>query len=109
MGHCPLPPHLSFQGRFTCFDQYKNHRYENEGARIDYTIIDGSLLPYVQAPNSTAALVKAKGCSNPLCEACALAAITGFGHWKPAPFEGTGIMEGQPQVGQGWSEMMTCL
>ena len=31
------------EGRFTCFNQYTNRRYENEGARIDYILIDGSL------------------------------------------------------------------
>lgn len=30
----------SAQGRFTCWDQYRNQRYENVGSRIDYTIVD---------------------------------------------------------------------
>jgi len=28
------------QGRFTCWDQYRNQRYENVGTRIDYTLVD---------------------------------------------------------------------
>merc|ERR1711865_1076404 len=39
-------PHA--EGRYTCWCQFTNKRYTNEGARIDYTIIDKSLLPYIQ-------------------------------------------------------------
>ena len=40
--------HPHAEGRYTCWCQFTNKRYTNEGARIDYTIIDKSLLPYIQ-------------------------------------------------------------
>jgi len=36
-----LRPHA--RGRYTCWDQYKNGRYQNQGARIDYIFVDQSL------------------------------------------------------------------
>ena len=97
----------SAQGRYTCFDQYKNKRYENEGARIDYTIVDQSLLPHVRlgpVGSSSAALVSQPECANPLCETCALAAVTSNGRWKPAPYDGTGIVEGHQEVCVGGND-----
>ena len=35
--------HPGAQSRFTCWDQYKNKRYENRGARIDYILVDEQL------------------------------------------------------------------
>ena len=34
------------QGRFTCWSQHTNRRYENDGIRIDYTIVDASMTEY---------------------------------------------------------------
>jgi exonuclease III len=31
--------HPETTGRFTCWDQYKNSRYRNEGSRIDYILV----------------------------------------------------------------------
>jgi hypothetical protein len=42
--HC----HPLARDRFTCWDQSTNRRYFNEGSRIDYILIDRSLLPYLQ-------------------------------------------------------------
>lgn len=36
------------QGRFTCWNQQTNRRYENAGTRIDYTIVDQSLVECVK-------------------------------------------------------------
>jgi len=36
------------QGRFTCWNQQTNRRYENAGTRIDYTIVDQSLMEFVE-------------------------------------------------------------
>jgi exonuclease III len=36
------------QARFTCWCQYTNTRFSNNGTRIDYTIVDRCLLPFVQ-------------------------------------------------------------
>jgi len=41
------------QGRFTCWNQSTNRRYVNDGARIDYTIVDSELLSFVQKGNVT--------------------------------------------------------
>lgn len=35
------------QGRFTIWHQFQNTRYHNGGTRIDYTLVDRCLLPYV--------------------------------------------------------------
>jgi hypothetical protein len=77
------------QERFTCWNQYTNTRYENDGARIDYVFVDEPLfrervLP--GAPLSTGG----KG-GDPDAPAAALAAVTSGGAWKMAPFDGSGI------------------
>jgi hypothetical protein len=41
--HC----HPHARDRFTCWDQSTNRRYVNEGSRIDYILIDRSLVPYL--------------------------------------------------------------
>ncbi|EDQ89205.1 uncharacterized protein MONBRDRAFT_37054 [Monosiga brevicollis MX1] len=95
--------HPTAQARFTCWDQYKNRRYENRGSRIDYVLLDqdlagllvGSIAPPPAPPGSgepndrpslvtTAAadcanapqLVANGWCRNPHCERCAQAATT---------------------------------
>ena len=35
--------HREAEGRYTCFNQYTNRRYENEGARIDYILVDAEM------------------------------------------------------------------
>ncbi|CUI10896.1 apurinic apyrimidinic endonuclease, putative [Bodo saltans] len=37
----------TFPQPFTCWDQYRNKRYDNEGNRIDYVFVDASLLQQV--------------------------------------------------------------
>ena len=108
------------QGRFTCWNQNKNRRYVNDGCRIDYTLIDASLLPYLQqgcditAPRcpaiattpTTMATTNSSSTSNdnvdrttklpvldPLSEEAALAACTANGLFEPASFEGGGMRE----------------
>ena len=39
------------QGRFTCWCQYTNDRYCNNGARIDYCLVDRALFDLVVNPN----------------------------------------------------------
>lgn len=36
------------QGRFTCWNQQTNRRFENAGTRIDFTIVDQTLVEYVE-------------------------------------------------------------
>jgi hypothetical protein len=36
------------QGRYTCWNQYTNKRVVNDGARIDYTLVDKELEPFMK-------------------------------------------------------------
>jgi hypothetical protein len=105
-------------GRFTCWNQSLNCRYTNEGSRIDYTIIDESLLPFLQKGNVTTlrcgTTVDTKCHSNgsytngdskcndnvafALSEEGAMSAITANGRFQPAPFDGNGIIEADRTV-----------
>lgn len=99
------------EGRFTCWNQNKNNRYSNEGARIDYTLIDESLLPFLEQGSDTLRCCYAglESAINPLSENAALRACTANGCFQPVSFEGGGITEasretletqfGQPHTG----------
>ena len=108
------------EARFTCWYQFTNTRYSNAGTRIDYTLVDRSLLPFLkqggtlrtgEKQNSarsgalpTAVTAAADNNNNnnksettdvmdPLTEQAALAAATARGHFQPVSFEGGGIVE----------------
>eukprot|EP00045_Choanoeca_perplexa_P012587 m.138058 g.138058 ORF g.138058 m.138058 type:complete len:455 (-) comp16064_c0_seq1:190-1554(-) len=117
--------HPTAQSRFTCWDQYKNKRYENKGARIDYILVDQQLqhvlttawqpaacqLDQEQCPPCLQSRLERTetGKNPPTClvgsqsqrcvwsDPAALAATIAQGRWKPAPFDGSGINEGQPK------------
>lgn len=85
--------------RFTCWDQYRNERYENKGARIDYIFVDDSLVQSVRPveiedcfkdPSKpvTAELSRLAVSSD---RQKALAATTAECRWRPVPFGGGGI------------------
>ena len=76
------------QGRFTCWNQNTNRRYENEGARIDYILVDKSLLPRVQKGEGG---LRTPGTHDALSEEAALCAATANGEYRPVSFEGGGI------------------
>ena len=84
--------HPSAEGRYTCWHQFTNKRYINEGARIDFTLVDSSLLQYVQKGN-----VDSLRCSSSQedanSEIAALCAATANGGFQPVSFEGGGIIE----------------
>lgn len=82
------------EARFTCWNQSKNCRYRNEGARIDYTLIDRSLLKFLRKGKGPVTL------DNPnfLSEEAALLAATAGGKFVPASFEGGGLNEASQQV-----------
>eukprot|EP00053_Salpingoeca_punica_P012324 m.110342 g.110342 ORF g.110342 m.110342 type:complete len:739 (-) comp15914_c1_seq1:710-2926(-) len=137
------------EGRYTCWDQYRNRRYENEGSRIDYIVVDGaSSANLVRGPplyvaqgvprrvslatTATSTTEAAASTTVSLSEeaepsesvttptepsssidkqqqqaagprqssvdvtsaAAALTAATGGGHWRPAPFDGSGLNVG---------------
>lgn len=97
------------EGRYTCWNQFTNRRYENEGARIDFTLVDNALAPYIQkgAVDSLRC-----GCSLPsdgsmisnvpLHESCsegaALCAATARGRFQPVSFQGGGIIEASQET-----------
>ncbi|GMH67717.1 hypothetical protein TrST_g4984 [Triparma strigata] len=98
--------HPDAEGRFTCFNQYTNRRYENEGARIDYILIDGSLKGNfagveegegLSCGNEKAipAVVEDRGAYADTFEA-ATAAATFSGAFVAAPFNGAGMGSSQP-------------
>ena len=82
------------QGRFTCWDQFKNKRYENQGARIDFTLIDTSLSQYLQ--RGEVGSLRCGECSGehaPESEAGAFCAATANGRFQPVSFAGGGIVD----------------
>lgn len=108
-------PHA--QGRFTCWDQYTNCRYVNEGSRIDYTLIDKSLLPHLikgadlQCCMSSPSLEKAdrkavvkpstdkeEEILDPCSERMALRAATAGGSFQPVSFQGGGMSEASQEA-----------
>lgn len=87
----------SAEGRFTCWHQFTNKRYSNEGARIDFTLVDSTLLQFCRKGD-----VESLRCS--LCqgdansEMAALSAATANGGFQPVSFEGGGIMESTQDI-----------
>jgi len=82
------------KGRFTCWDQFKNRRYDNQGGRIDYTLIDKSLVGYLQKGEINS--LRCGGCGDrhdSNSEVAALCAATANGRFQPVSFQGGGIVE----------------
>ncbi|KAA8492584.1 DNA-(apurinic or apyrimidinic site) lyase [Porphyridium purpureum] len=70
--------------RFTCWDQYKNSRYSNAGARIDFILVDRGLFDRSAV----------RGAANLVCGSgpqAALKACTAKGAWQPVPMNGGGM------------------
>lgn len=87
------------QARYTCWNQNKNHRYANEGTRIDYTLIDASLLSHLKQGCPTLRCCRpVRGVGQDLCEQSALQASTANGLFQPASFDGGGISEASQQA-----------
>ena len=89
--------------RFTCWDQYRNERYDNAGARIDYIFVDKTIVPAVRLME-TPDVFRSKGPTGaevgerPLAfssdRSKAFASVTAQGQWKAVPFGGGGISNG---------------
>mmetsp|Transcript_10636 Transcript_10636/g.25600 ORF Transcript_10636/g.25600 Transcript_10636/m.25600 type:complete len:583 (-) Transcript_10636:81-1829(-) len=82
------------EGRFTCWDQCKNKRYENQGARIDFTLLDKSLSQYLRKGDVNS--LRCSGYSSeqsPESATAALSAATANGMYRPVSFAGGGIMD----------------
>ena len=87
--------HPHAEERFTCWNQSTNRRYENDGMRIDYMFVDGSLAHRILpgAPLPTGSFT-----GSPDSAAAALSATIAGGGWKPAPFDGGGVPEAAMSV-----------
>lgn len=81
------------EARFTCWHQFTNRRYVNDGSRIDYTLIDKSLLGFLQQGNFESLRCCDNGTVDHLTEEAALSAATANGRFQPVSFEGGGITE----------------
>ena len=81
------------QGRFTCWNQHTNRRFENEGSRIDYTIVDAALVDYIDNDGSQ----RLRCCNYPDAETkfgseeAGLHAAIASGQFQGAAFSGGGI------------------
>ena len=83
-------PHAAH--RFTCWNQMTNRRYDNMGARIDYTLVDKTLVHFVD--NDESARGKLRSCfydGDDKSEEAALHAATASGNFVGAGYEGGGI------------------
>ncbi|KAK7194020.1 endonuclease/exonuclease protein-like protein [Novymonas esmeraldas] len=92
--YCPCP--------YTCWDQSRNRRLENEGTRLDYILVDTALLPAVVCRAETANNVLA---ASPVAVRQddffsevhgaefrdGVARAMANGAYPPAPFDGTGM------------------
>jgi exodeoxyribonuclease III len=80
------------EGRYTCWNQFTNRRYFNEGVRIDYTLVDSCLMQHVQK-GDVDTLRCCSSQEDPMSEGAALCAATANGRFQPVSFEGGGMIE----------------
>ena len=100
------------EGRYTCWNQFTQMRYTNMGGRIDYTLVDKSLMEYVERPPPDGRLLRCGGGRDdnddvsplltnngerrkkhvdPLSATAALMAATACGLFESGSFAGGGI------------------
>jgi hypothetical protein len=83
--------HPNAEGRFTCWDQSTNKRYENEGKRLDYIFVDKILAPYIVGADVPLPCGNPNKLPQPLSiayadtAAAAISAATYSGELKAAP------------------------
>lgn len=83
---------MLYLNRFTCWHQFQNKRYINEGGRIDFTMVDKALMNHVEQPKDGETLrCGKKPHSNPLGEEAALMAATAGGLFEGGSYAGGGI------------------
>ena len=97
------PLYCTNGNRFTCWHQFAQKRYTNEGARIDFTLVDRSLMEYVEPlpppgvdGQSPPPLLRCGGRDPPedcdaLGEEAALMAATACGLFESGSYAGGGI------------------
>lgn len=88
----------SAAGRYTCWNQLTNRRYCNEGARIDYTLLDKSLFKHVKRGDVESLRVHPAGPDDPNSEEAAACVATANGGFQAVPFQGGGIVEAPQDV-----------
>ena len=81
------------RGRFTCWHQYTNRRYENEGTRIDYFLVDGVMAPAVRAGGTLPGGDVKRAAWN-----AAVGLTPGGQRFHAAPFDGSGMQEAPTTV-----------
>lgn len=79
------------EARFTYWNQFTNRRYSNEGLRLDYTLVDKSLLCSVKKESSLRCCGDLSNDMDALSETAALRAATANGRFQPVSFEGGGM------------------
>lgn len=79
------------QGRFTCWNQYTNRRFENDGNRIDYTLVDKELEPFLRKGAQLRGTCGDEDYNDPYLDRAAFNAVTANGGYKAASFDGSGI------------------
>lgn len=84
-------PHVSY-----LVVQYHNKRYINEGTRIDYILVEEELQRELGLP-SPPLFGASEAVQDVDSTRAAMNACTAHGRWRPAPFDGSGILEGTPQ------------
>ena len=84
---------MSIITRYTCWHQYTNRRYENEGSRIDYIFVDDNLKTFVTSNGTGKLRCGGYNCNHEgsLTEEAAFSACTANGAYQPASFNGEGI------------------
>ena len=83
--------HINNQFRFTCWHQFTNKRYSNEGGRIDFTFVDKPLLQFVDKGDNQTLRCGKESHNNPLGEEAALMAATANGLFESGTYAGGGI------------------
>lgn len=88
----------SAAGRYTCWNQLTNRRYVNEGARIDYTLVDKSFFKYVKRGEVESLRVHSAGPEDPNSEEAAACVATANGGFQAVSFKGGGIVEASQNI-----------
>lgn len=87
--------HPDRANRYTCWNQYTNRRYANEGTRIDYILCSAGLWergsPVAGTLDAGASGADASGAD------AALRATVLDGRWQPAAFAGGGLRDGRAE------------
>jgi hypothetical protein len=82
-----MRPHA--RDRFTCWHQYTNQRYVNNGSRIDFVLLDECLVRFLRKGGDLYGANE--GCPDADSPQAARNACVAHGLWKMAAYDGSGI------------------